>query len=134
MGLGILGGRQRLERPPAHDVLGHEVVRDVEVQALHRIAVAETTDAEVAQGREVVELLGAPQDVVQLAKRSAYRYDFTMEKTTGLFLLVLILRGVESRSDRVWLFFDEDDVLTHYGTTFQADEVIYEVPVFSSDD
>ena len=30
----------------------------MEVQALHRIAVAEAADAEVAQGREVVELLG----------------------------------------------------------------------------
>ena len=82
--------------------------------------------------RQVVELLGAPTDVVQLADRSAYRYDFVVEKQATLFLLVLILRGVESNSDRVWVFFDENEVLSHIGTTFESGEPGYHVPLFSS--
>ncbi|MCP3918314.1 MAG: hypothetical protein GY711_22430 [bacterium] len=84
--------------------------------------------------RDVVEALGAPTDVVQLGKRSAYRYDHKVEKQTGLFLLVLGLRGVDSNADRVWAFFDENDVLTHVGATIEAAEAGYGVPVFQDPD
>ncbi len=68
--------------------------------------------------REVVERLGAPTDVVQLGKRTAYRYDAASSKSTVLFLLVVNFANQDTRSDRLWVFFDERDVLTHYGATF----------------
>lgn len=94
-------------------------------------AVAQLVPGETT-ARQVVELLGAPTDVVQLANRSAYRYDFIVEKQATLFLVLLILRGIESNSDRVWVFFDENEVLSHIGTTFESGEPGYRVPVFSS--
>jgi outer membrane protein assembly factor BamE (lipoprotein component of BamABCDE complex) len=80
--------------------------------------------------REVVELLGAPNEVVQLGRRSAYRYDHTHQREEGLFLIVLFLHGTDVKSDRVWVFFDEDLVLTHVGSTFEADNAEYGIPPF----
>ena len=77
---------------------------------------------------ECVELLGAPTEVVQLAKRSAYRYDHTATKETGVFLLVLGLFNSDTRADRAWLFFDENEVLTHVATDLRADQADFNLP------
>jgi outer membrane protein assembly factor BamE (lipoprotein component of BamABCDE complex) len=77
---------------------------------------------------EVVQLLGAPVDVVQLGRRSAYRYQFTATKRSVLFLVVLNLYNEDTRADRAWLFFDENQVLTHMGTTLEAEDVEYAMP------
>jgi hypothetical protein len=78
--------------------------------------------------REVVEKLGAPTDVVQLGKRSAYRFDATRQKSTVLFLLLINFANQDARSDRVWVFFDEHDVLTHCGATFGTHRTQYAMP------
>lgn len=78
--------------------------------------------------REVVERLGAPVEVVQLGKRSAYRYQFSQTKRAVLFLVVLAFQNEDARSDRAWLFFDEDQVLTHLGTTLEGDDPEYAMP------
>lgn len=78
--------------------------------------------------REVVERLGAPVEVVQLGKRSAYRYQFTSSKNAVLFLLVVVFQNVDTRADRAWLFFDENQVLTHIGTTLEAADTEYAMP------
>lgn len=77
---------------------------------------------------DVVDLLGAPVDVVQLGRRSAYRYDFTSTKRAGLFLLVVLFYNEDTRSDRLWAFFDESGTLTHVGTTLQGDDNEYAMP------
>jgi len=78
--------------------------------------------------REVVELLGAPVDVVQLGKRSAYRYQFTNTKSAGLWLLLVGLYNQDTRADRVWVFFDENQVLSHVGATLEGDAAEYAMP------
>ena len=78
--------------------------------------------------REVVERLGAPVDVVQLGKRSAYRYEFTTTKRASLFLVVVNLGGKDTRTDRAWVFFDENQVLTHVGVTLDAAKTEYAMP------
>ncbi len=82
----------------------------------------------VTTAREVVETLGAPADVVQLGRRSAYRYQFTAAKRAVLWLLVVALYDQDTRGDRAWLFFDEEQVLTHVGTTLEGSEVEYSMP------
>ena len=77
---------------------------------------------------EVVELLGAPTEVVQLARRSAYRYDYTNRKRYGLFLFVANFLNEDTRSDRLWVFFDDDQVLSHFGVTLEGDESVYAMP------
>jgi hypothetical protein len=77
---------------------------------------------------EAVNLLGAPAEVVQLGRRSAYRYQFENSKSAALFLIVVNLMSSDSRADRVWLFFGEDDVLTHVGSTFESKDARYALP------
>jgi len=76
---------------------------------------------------DVLATLGAPNDVVQLGRRSAGRYDRSRSKDTGLFLILFNMRHSDAREDRIWVFFDEQDRLTHIGGTFQADDVEYEL-------
>ena len=78
--------------------------------------------------REAVAVLGAPIDVVQLGHRSAYRYDFRAEKRAGRVLVVVNLFHEDTRTDRAWLFFDENDVLSHLGVTYEAGDAQYALP------
>jgi hypothetical protein len=78
--------------------------------------------------KETVEILGAPTEVVQLAKRSAYRYDHTATKDTGVFLLIVGFFNSDTRADRAWVFFDENGVLTHVASELHASEVQYGMP------
>ena len=78
--------------------------------------------------QQAVELLGAPVDVVQLGKRSAYRYEFTSTKNTALILVLLNFYNQDTRADRAWLFFDENQILTHVGVTFTGDQTEYALP------
>lgn len=82
----------------------------------------------VTTAKEVVGKLGAPTDVVQLGRRSAYRYDFTNRKRAGLFLLVANFINDDTRSDRLWVFFNEDEILTHAGATLNGNDATYAMP------
>jgi outer membrane protein assembly factor BamE (lipoprotein component of BamABCDE complex) len=77
---------------------------------------------------DVVVALGAPSEVVQLGKRSAWRYDFTAKKTSGFTIVIVTFANTDTRSDRCWLFFDESDVLQHVGTTLAAEDTQYAMP------
>lgn len=94
----------------------------LEAEKIARLRPGETPAA------EVVELLGAPTEVVQLARRSAYRYDYTNSKRSGLFLFVANFINEDTRSDRLWVFFDDDQILSHFGVTLQGDESVYAMP------
>jgi hypothetical protein len=78
--------------------------------------------------REVVAQLGAPAEVVQLGNRTAYRYDFIVTKRAGFSIIILSFLNDDTCADRVWLFFDAADVLTHAGATLQAANARYEMP------
>lgn len=79
---------------------------------------------------EVVARLGAPKQVVELGQRSAWLYEHVAEKQAWAWLILLGLRGVDIQADRCWVFFDEHDILTHAGSTLQAADAEYDVPVF----
>lgn len=104
--------------------------------AIARQETNEPLDAEAIGGlepgattaRQVVELLGAPTEVVQLGRRTAYRYDATTAKAAVLFLFVFTAIGQDQRSDRLWVFFDESDVLTHYGASYGVHRTQYAMP------
>ena len=78
--------------------------------------------------KQVVELFGAPTEVVQLHKRSAYRYEHTMRKYQALILLLINFGQSDSRSDRLWVFFDESDVLSAVGDTLASHRTQYGMP------
>ncbi|MDG1500285.1 MAG: hypothetical protein P8N31_08755 [Planctomycetota bacterium] len=101
-------GRQRTHEP-------------IEAMAVSSLAIGD-------DARRVTEVLGAPTEVVQLGKRSAYRYDYTEAKQTGLFLVLVGFFNSDSHQDRVWVFFDESNLLTHVGATLQGDAAKYGMP------
>jgi len=77
---------------------------------------------------QVSELLGAPSEVVQLGFRSAWRYDYARAKRAGFSIIILSFMDNDARSDRVWVFFDEDDLLTNVGSTFEAEGAQWQMP------
>ena len=70
--------------------------------------------------RQVVDLLGGPVEVVQLGRRTAYLYSASTQKSANLWAMALALSNTDTRQDRVWVFFDEGDVLTHVGATVET--------------
>jgi len=82
----------------------------------------------VSSADDVLAALGAPTDVVQLGRRSAWRYDFAQTKRAALFLLVVTLVNTDLRQDRVWVFFDQEERLTHVGGTYEAERARYAMP------
>ena len=94
----------------------------IEAQLVDQLQPGKTTAS------EAVALLGAPTEVVQLGRRSAYRFQFENTKSAALFLIVVNLMSSDSRADRVWLFFGEDDVLTHVASTFESKDARYALP------
>jgi hypothetical protein len=93
-----------------------------DAEAIRRFVPGTTT------ARQVVESLGAPTDVVQLGRRTAYRYDATSTKSALLFLLLINFGNQDSRSDRLWVFFDDKDVLTHFGASYGTHRTQYAMP------
>ena len=83
---------------------------------------------------EAVALLGAPVDVVQLGKRSAYAYTYTQEKNAGVILIIVGVFNEDIRQDRAWLFFDENDVLSHAAVSFEGHHARYAMPWFDIHD
>jgi outer membrane protein assembly factor BamE (lipoprotein component of BamABCDE complex) len=77
---------------------------------------------------DVLLALGAPMDVVQIGRRSAWRYDYTESKRAALFLVVVALSHRDTMQDRVWAFFDEEGVLTHIGATLEGGDAEYKLP------
>jgi hypothetical protein len=105
------------------------MARATENKPLDAVALSSLRPGVTTAG-EAVQLLGAPDDIVQLGKRSAYRYRFTSSKTAVLYPIPFLLTfyNVDTRSDRAWLFFDENQVLSHFGETLEAAENEYAMP------
>ena len=104
--------------------------------ALARQDTNEPLDAELIRSlqpgkttaRDVVERLGAPTEVVQLGRRTAYRYDASATKSTALILLLVNFANQDTRTDRLWVFFDENNLLTHHGAWYGTHRPQYAMP------
>lgn len=74
---------------------------------------------------DVVALLGAPNQVVELGDKSAWLYESRNTKHMGLWLVVFGAYGADTQADRCWVFFDADGTLTHVGASLHADQAEY---------
>ncbi|MDA1259226.1 MAG: hypothetical protein O3A20_01245 [Planctomycetota bacterium] len=81
--------------------------------------------------QEVANQLGAPAKVVELGDGSAWLYEHIVNKDAALWLLLIALRGSDTQTDRIWVFFDARGVLTQAAATFEADRAEYGFPPFS---
>jgi len=72
---------------------------------------------------EVVKLLGAPTDIVQLGHRVAYLYEFEQSKMTGFLVAIVGFMNSDTRSDRVWIFLGPGGTeVSHVASSFDADK------------
>lgn len=78
--------------------------------------------------QQALDLLGAPNDVVQIGRGSAWYYEHTTSKTAGFWALLLVLSATDTRTDRLWLFFDEAGTLRHAGSTLAAGRTGFSLP------
>ena len=77
---------------------------------------------------EVTEMLGAPSTIVKLSNGNAYIYRHSLSKGTGLWLVIVSFGNYDKRKDQIVVFFDKNDVLTHYGVTLDANKAAYGLP------
>ncbi len=77
---------------------------------------------------EVLEVFGAPSHMVKLSNGNAYVYERSVSKGTGIWLVVLSFGNYETQYDRVVFFFDNEDILTHYGLSMNAGDASYGLP------
>lgn len=87
---------------------------------------------QVATGKtsasEVTRLFGPPNKIVKLSNGNAYVYERSIEKATGLWLVVLTFGNWDKQYDRIAFFINNDDVVTHFGSSFNAETASYAMP------
>jgi outer membrane protein assembly factor BamE (lipoprotein component of BamABCDE complex) len=78
-----------------------------------------------SSAQDVADLLGAPNQVVELGNKSAWLYEAQKERLAGLFLIVFGTSGRDTQFDRCWVFFDENGLLTHIAYSLEASNAEY---------
>jgi len=104
--------------------------------ALGKIQDYQPLDAEklekLVKGRttavEVSTLFGAPAQVVKMSNGNAYIYTRSVAKGTAVWLLLVSLVNYDKQYDQIVFFFDNNDILTHYGASFDARDSSYGFP------
>jgi hypothetical protein len=77
---------------------------------------------------EVTQLFGPPTKIVKLSNGNAYVYERSIQKATGLWLVVLTFANWDKQYDRIAFFINKDDVITHFGSSFDAETATYAMP------
>ena len=77
---------------------------------------------------EVTAMLGAPTQVVKLSNGNAYIYKRSLSKGTGLWLVIVSFGNYDKDYDQLVFFFDQNDVLRHYGVSLNARKASYGLP------
>lgn len=96
--------------------------RSFDSKSLTSVVPGKTTAGQVAQ------LFGAPTQVVKLSNGNAYMYTRGMSKGTVVYLILVTFANYDRKYDKIVFFFDKNDVLTHYGSSFNASEAAYGMP------
>ena len=93
--------------------------------------------AQVQKGmskEQVTSLLGAPQEIIFSNKahdplrEHAYLYTHLKTKYTAIFLGLISFGNMDEKTDRIVVFFDDDEKVAHVGTTLIADKTAYGFP------
>ena len=96
--------------------------RPMDERALAKIEPGKTTAADILQ------LFGPPTQIVKLSNGNAYIYDRSLSKATGLWLVVVTFANYDTQHDRVVFFLNNQDLVTHYGSSFKSDTSSYGLP------
>ncbi|MBC8368732.1 MAG: outer membrane protein assembly factor BamE [Planctomycetes bacterium] len=78
-----------------------------------------------SSAHDVADLMGAPNQIVELGNKSAWLYEAQKERRAGLFILVFGTYGQDKQFDRCWVFFDENGLLTHIASSLESSTAEY---------
>lgn len=93
-----------------------------DVEQLASIQPGETT------AKEITELFGAPTTIVEMSNGNAFIYQRSVSKGTFIWLILFSFGNYDNQADQVVFFFDNQDLLTHYGVSLDADKASYGLP------
>ncbi len=94
----------------------------LDADKLEKLVKGQTTAAEVCT------LFGTPAQVVKMSNGNAYIYTHSVAKGTAVWLLLVSLVNYDKQYDQIIFFFDNNDILTHYGASFDARDSSYGFP------
>jgi len=77
---------------------------------------------------QVTKVLGPPSEIVKLSNGNAYIYRRSVSKGTGIWLLIVSFGNYDKHYDRIVIFFDKRNIMTHYGITLDAHKAAYGLP------
>jgi len=96
--------------------------RPIEEKTLAQVTPGKTTAA------DVMTLFGPPSQIVKLTNGNAYMYDRSLSKATGLWLVLVSFVNYDTQHDRIVFFINNQDLVTHYGSSFKSDTASYGMP------
>ena len=96
--------------------------RPIEEKTLAQVTPGKTTAA------DVMTLFGPPTQIVKLTNGNAYIYDRSLSKATGLWLVLVSFVNYDTQHDRIVFFINNQDLVTHYGSSFKSDTASYGMP------
>ena len=74
---------------------------------------------------EITKWFGPPAQVIKLVNGNAYVYSRSLSKATGIWLILVSFINYDTHYDRVVFFLNANDVVTHYGSSFDANEAAH---------
>jgi len=77
---------------------------------------------------EITALFGSPTSTVELSNGNAYIYHRSVAKATMIWLVLVSFANYDTQVDQIVFFFDNSDLLTHYGANLNADKAEYGLP------
>lgn len=93
-----------------------------DASALNNIAPGKST------ATDITALFGAPTEVVKMSNGNAYIYKRSVAKGTGIWLILVSFGNFERQHDQIVFFFNNKDILTHYGKSLNAEKASYGFP------
>lgn len=94
----------------------------LDASGLDKLVIGQTTAADVCT------IFGAPVNVVKLSNGNAYIYKRSVAKGTAVWLILVSLGNYDKQYDQIVLFFDNNNILTHHGASFNAQKTSYGLP------
>jgi outer membrane protein assembly factor BamE (lipoprotein component of BamABCDE complex) len=91
-------------------------------EALKSVKPGQTT------AQEILNLFGAPSQIVKLSNGNAYIYHRSVAKGTVIWLFIISFGNYDTQADQIVFFFDNKDLLTNYGVSLNAKNAEYGLP------
>lgn len=84
--------------------------------------------------QQVTDLLGAPQEIIFSNKEHdplrehAYIYEYEQDAGTAIFFGIVNFGNLDTKRDRVVVFFNEEGLVSNVGSSLHGDEARYGFP------